>query len=94
MQVGGAAGGTYLMPTLCSQPRMVVPESPCTTDRTAKALNKLRVEILMVGARGDECVALQSRRRLLSAKPVYYHFVMCTLSCKSQVSVGSRSNRG
>ena len=60
------------MPTLRSQPRMVVPESPCATDRTAKALNKLRVEILMVRAQEDHCVGLQdmiqSRRGLLSPK--------------------------
>ena len=66
VQVGGRTGGTYLMPTLFSQPKMMVPQYPWTRGEMVSALNiKLRVKILMVGAREDECVALEERGHLI-----------------------------
>ena len=65
VQVGGTTGGTYLMPTLFSQPMMMVPQYPWTRGEMVSALNKLRVEILMVWARKDECVALVERGHLI-----------------------------
>ena len=53
------------MPTLFSQPMMILPQYPWTRGEMVSALNKLRVETLMVGAREDECVALEERGQLI-----------------------------
>ena len=50
-----------MMPTLFSQPMIIVPQYPWTRGMMVSALNKLRVETLMVWAREDECVALEER---------------------------------
>ena len=53
------------MPTLFSQPMIIVPQYPWTRGMMVSAINKLRVEILMVGAREDECIALEERGHLI-----------------------------